>query len=314
MKKFLSLLLVIFTTIVFVGCADASYSLAILDNGKVVEQFEVELQTQGLQGGGYDIDEIKTEVETAFNNAVDLSIANFESNMIIKFPEIQGGPTALLEFRNLILSSIEKEFTFDTQSGIITASLTFYDETKAYTGVEVFNNFYKQITSVDDETIEKTEDYVFVEKDSVEVTPYYYTLDVAENAGWIGYFIDYFDGLDGETANEKYAYDIYKDASFSYIYGTPQEKLYSDADAAYYLNGTTYHEWEIELEGYENENERDSIILFTINIIREWWYVLALALTVVFVITLYIVSLFKRKQILEDNEPVDIDIDISDIS
>lgn len=60
---------------------------------------------------------------------------------------------------------------------------------------------------------------------------------------------------------------------FVYSYGTTHKRIHSNADYVY-EDGLYYHVWQVGFDELANENPLE---LYTVNAVRGWWYLIALA-------------------------------------
>lgn len=128
--------------------------------------------------------------------------------------------------------------------------------------------YYHPSTSSDDE--EQTDQSVFLD---VDVSKGTFPFSQQSGGKIVGYI--YYDVLYNVKIRHfsKEIVDSEEKPTFVYSYGTTHKRIHSNADYVY-EDGLYYHVWQV---GYEDLPQENSIELYTVNAVRGWWYLAALA-------------------------------------
>jgi hypothetical protein len=257
LKKTYTLLIMIIIVISFTGCANGGYAISTYSDGRVNESFYIELNQVTIELGGYNYEQVKTQVLTAFESIRTNLVDNFNNS------ENELNAIQKMHFVNqhIRMPSIE--------NNIIGISFLFdsYNDYKLFYGVD---------TQEDDQDPSNTitEDNIFyIKKTSITKTIFNNT----NNSTLATELLNYFSG-------EPYGSEVFtmEDLNLSYSYATHSTKLRSNADLIYNTaSGLKVHEWQVPSNNYSFEIE-----FYEYKIVSSWWYVLALVLTAVFTITL----------------------------
>ena len=265
MKKFLCVICIaIFGIIFFAGCADVSYSVLMYSDGSIEQGFEVDLDKSAIEAGGYNYQDVTNEIVRKIEQVVQLQnirILAFKSNLGVQ------------------TSNIKLECNYK-----IVDEQTYY--AYMYFGSnEIFTAYNKFVTGEEpnpDEDKEILEENLFYIKHINKTTTVYYDL---ENNQFAKDMLAYFDG--SKQGTTKFTLN---DVNYNFFYGVPTNKIHSNSDARFRQDGMTIHCWRFSADETNNE-----IMLYTIEVKPMAWYLLALALTFIFLLILGVVVLIQKK-------------------
>lgn len=239
------------------GCAKIRYQRILNTDGSIVDAVSVKLDEQKIVENGFDIGNVKSEIKRKMNIYLN-AICNAFETRDDRLNEIE--KTAI---RNNVLAEVFEGGEY------ITASLTF-------SNYSAFKYFYG--LHLDDEDEQNNSETIKTLLYNKNVTTGK-TIFSGEDAQFItNEFISYFGNK----------FDI-NDAELSYIFATPQSKLHSDATYSYEIDGVHYHEWVVK-------DINQEIQTFTVQVKPINWYILALLLTVVLLVVLFLIASIKRKK------------------
>ena len=246
-----------FIVIFSCGCASIQYQRVINKNGKILDAISVKLDTNKIAEAGYNVDKVTLDVKTKMQQYLNALVNAFYNR-----------DDGLLEIEKIaVYNNLRTLVT--TNNGFIIASIEFnnYNTFKYFYGLHLNEDnsssndnlvegflFNKNVTT--GKTIFSGSDAVFIAND----------------------FMAYF--------NNDFRIE---DCELSYVFGTIENKLHSDADFTFTEDGVTYHQWILS-------SKDDSISTFTYQMKPVNWYILALGLTAILIIVLFIVSLFVKKK------------------
>jgi len=270
-KKIIALIILFVSIVTFSGCANADYVISFYNDGRISERFSVELNVNAITLAGYNYDEVKNEILSYFNT-VRISLINsflsYNNDLL---------PTE----RSLILNNIQAP---NVENNIISINFMYDNMGTKYTGYQIYKLFYGVNDEDDDESNVVVEDNLFFLKTTTKTTSIYGGMETSNlRTTLLEYFANY------ENANLIFTDD---DVNFTYSYAHNSSKIYSNADKVYTTySGLKVHEWEISSENYSEEIE-----FYQYQIISTWWYVLALAITVLFIIGALLYYFITKKK------------------
>lgn len=247
-------LILLCSLILFTGCASVEYQRVVSSDGTILDAVSVKLDKEKITNAGFDFDSAKNGVKNKMNNYL-LQIVN-------AFQTRSDNLTLIEKFavmNNLSYSVLE-------QDDYIIAGIKFknYNAFKYFYGLHLVEDSDDDTKVVEEFLVNK---YITTGK----------TIYSSDDAQYItNDFLAYFDN--------KFTLD---DAELSYVFGTSSDKLYSDATNHFSLSGINFHQWIID-------DVNQEINTYTLKANPINWYLLALALTLVLIIVLYIVSLFSK--------------------
>ena len=270
-KKIVAIIILFIGIITFSGCAKADYVVSFYNDGRISERFSVELNVNAITLAGYDYNDVKTEILSYFNTLRISLINNFlsyENDLL---------PTE----RSLILNNIQAP---NTENNVISITFMYDNMGNKYTGYEIYKLFYGANDDDEEEDNVVVEDNTFFLKKVTTTTTIYGGMETSNlRTTLLDYFANY------ENANLIFTDE---DVDFTYSYAHNSTKIYSNADKIYNTySGLKVHEWKISSENYSEEIE-----FYQYQIISTWWYVLALAITVLFIIGVLIYYFITKKR------------------
>lgn len=259
-------LLILCSLILFTGCASIEYERIISSDGTILDAVSVKLDEEKITSAGFDLESAKSDVKNKMNNYL-LQIVNAFQTRSDNLTLID----KLAVMNNISYSVLE-------QNNYIIASIKFknYNAFKYFYGLHLIEDTGDNTKIVEDFLVNK---YVTTGK----------TIYSTADAQLItNDFLAYFDN--------KFTLD---DSSLSYVFGTSSDKLYSDATNHFSLNGINFHQWIID-------DVNQEINTYTLRANPVNWYLLALGLTFVLIVILFIVSLFCKNK--NKTKPQNIDV------
>ena len=274
LKKLSALILCLTLIFVMSGCAKIQYQRVVNTDGSIIDAVSVKLDEQKIVENGFNLNTVKAEIKRKMNIYLKAICNAFDSR------DDQLNEIEKIAIKNNVLAEV-----FENDDYII-ASLTFsnYSAFKYFYGLHLVDENEQD----NSETIK-----TLLYNKNVSTGK---TIFSGEDAQFItNEFLSYFGNK----------FDI-TDAELSFIFATPQSKLHSDATYSYEIDGVHYHEWVIT-----DINQEISTYTFQVKSIN--WYVLALLLTVVLIVVLFIIASIKRKkQIKMQNKIISINENTKD--
>ncbi len=255
-KKLLCLILLC-TVFLFAGCATIEYDRIVLEDGTILDAVSVKLDNQKIENAGFNVNDAKEGVKTKMSNYL-LQVVN-------TFKAREDG-----------LSSIEKYAVLNNLTYSVTENNDYIIASIKFKNYNTFKYFYglHLVEDTDKNEPDKVEEFLINKYVTTGKTIF-----STDDAKYItNDFIAYFDN--------KFSLD---DTNLSYVFGTSEDKLYSNANYQYSLNGINFHQWIIN--DINQEISTYTIVPKPVN-----WYLLALSLTFVLIVILYVISLFTKKK------------------
>lgn len=255
-KKLLCLILLC-TVFLFAGCATIEYDRIVLEDGTILDAVSVKLDNQKIENAGFNVNDAKEGVKTKMSNYL-LQVVN-------TFKAREDG-----------LSSIEKYAVLNNLTYSVTENNDYIIASIKFKNYNTFKYFYglHLVEDTDKNEPDKVEEFLINKYVNTGKTIF-----STDDAKYItNDFIAYFDN--------KFSLD---DTNLSYVFGTSEDKLYSNANYQYSLNGINFHHWIIN--DINQEISTYTIVPKPVN-----WYLLALGLTFVLIVILYVISLFTKKK------------------
>lgn len=269
-KKILAILILFIMVVTFSGCAKGNYSISIYDNGRIVETFYIELNQTAIELAGYDYMEVQNEVLEKFENVRNNLIANFNNNL---------NNLTLLQ-KNQVRAGIRMP---SVENNMIGVSFVF-DKINDYSGYDIYKLFYGVVDDDEEDDNKIIEENIFFRKITTTSKTAFQN---AQNSSLANQLLAYF----SDPNNGDLAFTL-DDVEFSYSYATASTKLYSNADRVYKTGGgLKVHEWDVPSSNYDVEIE-----FYQYQIISTWWYVLAIVLTIIFILGVYIYHKYETKK------------------
>lgn len=279
-KKFVSLIVLMFSLILFAGCASVDYSRFVYPNGQVTDRIVVEVDSKALESScTIPKAELYKLIKEDLENSYLIPIRAFRDNYAPvgidwTVPEqAMQGYKMIDEVRNGIATNCE-----------IIGDAVICDVTFANTNI--FNLYYNSIsdgsnnTESDSETEEQLEfreqpffnSYVQSSENAFAVLKTDYLQSFIEKYKW--YFDDAFDLSDLKLTQE---------------YASPNTNIYSNAAETATKDGIKMHHWEISADNLDFELE-----FYTVTPNVTSWYLLGLGIT--FVVTFLVWGYVRRKK------------------
>ena len=255
LKKISSVLLVVLIIFSLAGCASGGYEISQYSDGRILESFYVNLNQNAIELAGYSYSEVEQEIYDKFLTVRNNLVSNFNSadNGLNIFQKEQ------FISQHIRVPSIENK----------TIGVSFLFDN--YDGYKLFYNIVDDGQTPDNETVE---DKIFFIKTTTTTKTVF---NNAQDSSLAQELLTYFS--DPENGNIVYTFS---DVNFSYSFATKNSKLRSNADRTFYTSsGLKVHKWDVPQDNYNFEIE-----FYEYKIVSTWWYVLALALTVLFMIAL----------------------------
>lgn len=255
-KKLLCLILLC-TVFLFAGCATIEYDRIVLEDGTILDAVSVKLDNEKIENAGFNVNDAKEGVKTKMSNYL-LQVVN-------TFKAREDG-----------LSSIEKYAVLNNLTYSVTENNDYIIASIKFKNYNTFKYFYglHLVEDTDKNEPKKVEEFLINKYVNTGKTIF-----STDDAKYItNDFIAYFDN--------KFSLD---DTNLSYVFGTSEDKLYSNANYQYSLNGINFHQWIIN--DINQEISTYTIVPKPVN-----WYLLALCLTFVLIVILYVISLFTKKK------------------
>ena len=255
-KKLLCLILLC-TVFLFAGCATIEYDRIVLEDGTILDAVSVKLDNEKIENAGFNVNDAKEGVKT--------KMGNYLLQVINTFKAREDG-----------LSSIEKYAVLNNLTYSVTENNDYIIASIKFKNYNTFKYFYglHLVEDTDKNEPDKVEEFLINKYVNTGKTIF-----STDDAKYItNDFIAYFDN--------KFSLD---DTNLSYVFGTSEDKLYSNANYQYSLNGINFHQWIIN--DINQEISTYTIVPKPVN-----WYLLALGLTFVLIVILYVISLFTKKK------------------
>lgn len=248
--------MLIFLSLIFTGCASIEYQRVINTDGSIVDAVAVKLDVEKITNAGYN----KVKV----TNDIKIKMTGYINSIVNSFI-----------IRDDNLSSLDKSAVINNTQTLVSESDTYIVASIKFNNYATFKYFYglhlNEETNNDDIKIVK--DFLVTKSISTGKTIF-----SGANAEFIANeFLAYFDNN----------FTI-EDANLSYVFGTTENKMYSDATYHFTLNDVNFHQWVIT-----DVNQEISTYTLTARPIN--WYLLGLALTFGLIIILFVISLFKKQ-------------------
>lgn len=257
LKKILLTLLITFIMLLSTGCASIEYERVLNTDGTILDAVCVKLDNEKITTAGFNLETVKTEIKSKMNLYITAIIQSFYN-------------------RDDGLLDIEKISVYNNITTTVTEKNDYIIASIKFRNYNTFKYFYGLHLDNDDNDNTKTiEEFLYNKNVSAGKTIF-----STSDAEFItNEFLCYFDN--NFTINN---------AELLYSFGTPESKLHSDANYKFTHDGVYYHQWVL------NDVNQD-ITTYTYQMKPINWYILALILTFIFIIVLFIISLFQKKKV-----------------
>ena len=269
-KKITAILILILCTLGMCGCATVGYSNIILDDGSIRQQIVVAMDEDTITSSGLLMESVKNDIETYAKTCYQNLLSDFKSAVIDE------DETRDNEIKSFVAANTKLQITKKENTVVVTLN---------FNSIDTYYYFYKHHLPETAETSGDITDYTFYEKENHQsVTEFH---DIANNdiaVYWLSYFSTYIPNVD------------FSDCSYYYIYSTPYQKIYSDADYVFEDEYGNYsHLWQFTSDDLTGENAQtgDVINLYTVAVKSPLWYFVALGATAILMVVLYIICAVK---------------------
>lgn len=255
LKKIFTCLVLMLVVIFASGCANVDYQRIVNNDGTIIDAVCVKLDEEKITTAGYNIATVTNEIKN--------KMTIYLQAMLMDFYDRDDGLLTIekITVTNNLTAGVTNE------NGYIIASIKFknYDAFRYYYGLHLIQE--------ENDNANIVEEFLFNKNISTGKTIF----SGADAKYFTNEFLAYF--------NNNFTIE---DATLSYVFGTPENKLHSDATKQYSSGGINYHQWIVT-------DVNQEINTFTYQIKPINWYILALGLTLLFMLILFIISLFKKK-------------------
>ena len=291
-KKIVAIILCIFSIFTLAGCGSVNYSITVSSDGSVTMAINMEIDTQDIIDSGKNYYDFQLRVQSVANQVVANSFSNFEQEVndiaVDGVVETYSGDMTVSQVIAYVENNVEPinrrakiEWTQKNNKTYCVISLKF----KTIYAYRYFNGTFPSTEDKEEEGSETIlkDKFFFAEEWEISNPPFN---DISNNS-IATYFVEYF--------GEYFSVD---DMKYSFSYSTTSTKLYSDADTITtdYSTGNTVHTWNFSVEDLK-EDGKSKISTYTIKI-RAWvWYVLAVLVSVIVGIVLFIIVKCKEKRL-----------------
>lgn len=282
MKKLFSIIgVILISCILFSGCADVTYYTLVSTEGKVEQGMQVYLDKDEITLAGYDYTKV-------FNKVVE----DFDEYLY----KLKTNVAYYASFRGTLISNCGVTVSggsdggSNQEQGIIYGSILF-------NSIAIYNDYWNFIelasggssgAEEDEDTDDILEKTWFYNKDINETETIFSNIISEENNVAKEYAEDYLTYFDGSLAGT--TQKTLEDSTYNYVYGVPTNKIHSNSDLVYSLNGVTVHEW-----NFSASQLGDKIQTYTFAFKPTAWYILALVLTVFVILIVLIIGLIQKK-------------------
>lgn len=254
LKKIMLSVCLLLLVFCFSGCANIEYQRIVNTDGSIIDAVCVKLDEQKLTEKNYNITKVTSDIISKMNGYINSIVASFYNR--------DDGLTTIEKvsvYNNIVTTATEK-------NGYIIASIKF----KNYSTFKYFYGLHLNEDSNNEDNIVK--DFLFNKNVSAGKTIF-----AGKDAEFItNEFLTYF--------NNDFTLD---DADLSYLFGTTESKMHSDATIQFTQNNINYHQWIIN-----DINQEITTFYYQMKPVN--WYILALSLTLGLTLILFAIVLIKN--------------------
>jgi len=251
LKKLILSFLLIIIALISTGCASIEYERVLNTDGTIVDAVCVKLDNNKIVSAGYNIETVTKDIKSKMTLYLNALIQSFYKR-----------DDGLLDIEKInVYNNVTT--TVSENNGYIIASIKFrnYNTFKYFYGLHLVEN--------NDDDSENIKNFLFDKNISTGKTIF-----ATQDAKLItNEFLSYF--------NNNYTLE---DAELSYLFGTPESKLHSDANYQFTQDGVKYHQWIVT-------DINQDISTYTYRFKPVNWYISALVLTFVLILVLFIIYL-----------------------
>ncbi len=230
-KKLIFICLLLLVVICLSACSEIRAMTTINEDGTVDELVYITLDEEKIIESSYDLDEVKTRIESIAKNEANNLIFEFKK----KLAE---------DLLNLNIDAETKKILLSYQDGIqVVGSNSWNDENTYIVGlkfenVDVYRYYYNIIDKV--ETTSLTEEHFLYD------TIYYYTSDMFSD------YNDLYNKIYSEITSI-YPEFINQENTLLYTYSTDLRREHSNANYITEIDRVYYHTWEVDPNNMSNE-------------------------------------------------------------
>ena len=280
------------------GCGSVHYSATVSSTGEVTLQLDLKFDTYELSEklalAEKDISDFKYTVQNyaraVFNSSYNDFVQELNAMAVDGYVETYSGKATIQQVNQYVLQNTK----FSDGTGNWSASndaCTIILKFETFNAYRYFNGIYPSTEDEVDEDVEEfRKDYFFYAEDYTVSKSVFNNI---QNKSFTQYFIQYFNNV----------VDV-DDMTYTYSYSTPSTKVYSDADEISYdeKTGNIIHTWNFTTDELTSGNG----IITTYQVkIRAWvWYVLAVLISIITGVVIYVIVVInekKQKEFLETN-------------
>lgn len=284
-KKLFVLILILFCTI-FTGCANIEFVRFVDGNHAIQDKFVVELDKDKLNEKGYSMFEVLKDIESDFVN-IKNSIEDWKK-------QFQVNPDLLYVYDMVKDGIIVDVKPARNDSNSIYLSITF-------SNLSMFGLFYGYSTIENQEYTKAMEDVgpfisKMIEEDysTEELGLMLYKYSLLKDDGILASLKDF--EYDGENYYVNYSEYFegdfeFSDVEVSEIFVYPDDRIYGNADDGEVISGVSTFKWVLS---DKDENFQMEIYKMAPNAVN--WYVLAIIISCMVVVVLFIIMFLKSKQ------------------
>ena len=255
-KKLLISFCLIFMILILSGCANVSYNRVVTKDGVILDAVCVTLDESAITSKGYNVTTVKEDIKDRMWTYLNAIITDFQ---------LRDDGLDILEKLNVRQNMTPNVIVKDN-------TILAYFKFNNYTVFSYFYGLHLNDDEVEDDNIQKG--FLFDKNITLGKTIF-----ASEDARFIeNEFLAYF--------NSDYSLS---DVDYEYMFGSYENRIYSDADNIYKKDGVKYHKWYISPNKTDKEVCTYTLKLHTVN-----WYVVALITTGVFLAISLIILAFQK--------------------
>lgn len=267
-KKFLTIIICIFSIFLLCGCAQINYTLIVESTGVVTEAINLQFSENDIVSAGKTLEAFMLNVENVSNQVVQNSYSNFlTSHTMDEDMQTYSGDTVkfaqIVEFvnQNMDPNNGKPKIEWSRNGDIVYCKISL-----RFLNIYAYRYYNDSYPDKEEETETIREDHGYYAKDiDYSDSPFN---DISNNS-IAKYFMEYF--------GDQFTYD---DISCSFTYSTPNTKIYSDADFVEKdTNGNIVHTWTFTTDEIMQDG-KSKLGIYTVKYRAYVWYVTAIAISV----------------------------------
>lgn len=270
-KRFFCVCVLILCISLLCGCANIEYQRITDDTGQILDKLIIELDESDIlkKMSATKLTELKNDIKSDLEEYVQ--IINYKKPQLqVMYPDmdISTGIVAktipwIYVDGDVCRISVEVLYRDSTYLTALNGAPSSSDESESSSSSEIISNlFISKYMMYSDNVFMNLEDY----------------------GGGVSYY-DYY--------SQQYSEFEVKDVGLTQVYGTTDSRLKSNADYKTKIDGINYHLWEVDTENKGYNSMR--LAYYYTTAVGTGWYIVALSLTIVLAIVLTIVYIIKRR-------------------